>query len=206
MKKLKLFIDVEKEEKYLEEMAENGYVMKNYNCVGIYTFDKTEPVNLNYRIDYRIFKNKTDFEQYRTLFEDAGWKHISGTYFSGAQFFLPESKDMKLKDIFSSAESKAEIYKRFLSQSCVGFALMVIYIMLVFTSYEFSFQGFGYLTPGLWIKSGMEFWKAILFETPFMLLRVLPLLFLVGITFTYGYWAIKAQTLYKKSIYETDKM
>ncbi|HFD1596032.1 TPA: DUF2812 domain-containing protein, partial [Enterococcus faecium] len=34
-----------------------------------------------------------------------------------------------------------------------------------------------YFTPGLWEMEGMWFWKAFIFETPFVLLRVLPLFF-----------------------------
>jgi len=32
-----------------------------------------------------------------------------------------------------------------------------------------------YLTPGLWQMQGEWFWKALLFETPFVLLRILPI-------------------------------
>jgi len=34
---------------------------------------------LNYKIDYRIFKDKKEFDNYIALFEDAGWKHVYGT-------------------------------------------------------------------------------------------------------------------------------
>jgi len=46
---------------------------------------------LNYKIDYRIFKDKKEFDNYIALFEDAGWKHVYGTKNSGNQYFLPMS-------------------------------------------------------------------------------------------------------------------
>lgn len=46
-----------------------------------------------------------------------------------------------------------------------------------------------YLTEGLWNMKGSLFWKAFLFETPFTLLRLLPVFMFVffGISFYNAY-------------------
>ena len=79
MKRFKIFYDFEKEEKYLHDMAEEGHILKKYSVFGFYHFEDTKPQNLNYKIDYRIFKSKKDFDNYIALFEDAGWRHVYGT-------------------------------------------------------------------------------------------------------------------------------
>ena len=76
MKVFKVFVDLDKEEKYLCEMAEKGYLFVKYSYWRVYTFEPTEPKTLNYRVDYRYFSSKAQFEEYVTLFEDSGWEHI----------------------------------------------------------------------------------------------------------------------------------
>jgi hypothetical protein len=183
-------------------MAESGYILEKYSALGIYTFRKAEPEDLHYKIDYRSFKNKKEFEQYKTFFEDAGWEHVCGTTYSGGQYFIPKSSNEKNSDIFSDIESKAARYKRFIGQCVYGLALMLVYILVVLSSsgFDFTFSSFGYLTPGLWEKTGSAFWRAFLFETPFVILRFLPLVILLTLTIMHGYWAFIAQRLYKKSI------
>lgn len=200
MRKFKIFVDMDKEEQYLNKMAKNGYILKNYSSFGVYTFVKSEPKDLHYRIDYRVFNKKREFEEYKTLFEDAGWEHISGTTYSGGQYFLPKSENADLSDIFSDVESKSARYKRFVDQ-CIGvFMCMLVYIAIILGSCGFNFNNLGYLTPGLWEKTGIAFWRAFIFETPFVVLRFLPFILFMVLTVVYGYWAFEAQKLYKKSL------
>ena len=113
MKKFRVFVDISEEEKYLNEMANKGYFLKKYSSLGRYHFIESKPEDLHYRVDYRVFKKKDDFDDYVSLFEDAGWMHVYGTYQSGSQYFLPNSSD-STEDIFSDIESKAGRYLRFI--------------------------------------------------------------------------------------------
>jgi hypothetical protein len=57
MKKFKIFYDFDEEEKYLNGMAAQGYILKKYSIFGLYHFEDTgKPQNPNYRIDYRTFR------------------------------------------------------------------------------------------------------------------------------------------------------
>jgi hypothetical protein len=182
MRVFKIFTDIDREEAYLRDMALKGQQLVRYTSYGVYIFRAAEPAPLNYRVDYRIFPNKEQFEEYLTLFADAGWQHVCGDYQSGSQYFLPRPDVVQTEDIFSDEESRAARYKRF--------GLFNLFVALLSATYAFAFrpitiEAFGwlsvdlpdwYLTPGLWELSGLAFWRALLFETPFVIGRIgLPL-------------------------------
>ncbi len=196
MRKFKIFVDIEKEEKYLNEMAKKGYIFKKYTIFGFYHFVRGTPADLNYRVDYRGFTKNSDFEDYKLLFEDAGWKHVYGTKYGYNQYFLPK-EGTNDSDIFSTEESKADRYKRFINVCISSLTLAVIYFIMILSGYGYNLSEIGFLTPGLWEMSGCKFWRAFLFEFPFMLLRTVPVFVLVVMGILYGVWAYKARKLYK---------
>ena len=91
MRIYKIFTDYAKEEKWLNEMANEGYEVVSTGCG--YKFKNITPEDAVYKIDFRTFKSKNDFLDYCTMFEDCGWKHISGTKSSGKQYFKKISDD-----------------------------------------------------------------------------------------------------------------
>jgi hypothetical protein len=201
MRKFKFFIDKSKEEKWLNNMAQKGYELKNVSAG--YTFMPAKPKNTTIKIDYRTFKNKEDFIDYCTLFEDSGWKHIAGNKSSGAQYFKSVNENSE-DDIFSDAISKAAKYKR-LSQMWVNLAIAYFPILVALITTEtidinviFN-PKLLYLTQGLWEKSGNSFWKAFLLETPFALLRGFMWLFIPVMIILYLLFAYRAQMLYEKN-------
>lgn len=110
MHKYKFFIDFEKEEQWLQQMAKDGYHLKN-TLFG-YQFQRGKPEEAIIKIDFRKFKKKDDFIDYCTLFEDSGWQHLAGTKNSGIQYF--KKIDATAGDeIFSDDNSKATRYKRY---------------------------------------------------------------------------------------------
>ena len=199
MKKFKLMADFEKEEEFLNDMAKKGYRLKKYNSLGMYTFINAEPQNLSYRVDYRIFSGAAQFEEYRTMFQDAGWEHVYGSRRSGSQYFLPISGKAQTDDIFSDEESKAGRYKRFLTQCFTYLTLMLVWFNITMPdNWEFANMKSWYFTGGLWDMTGSLFWKALLFETPFVILRIAPSIILLLLAALYGYWALKAKNALKK--------
>lgn len=196
MIKFRMYIDMDEEEKYLNKMAKKGYILRKCSYSGYYIFQKGSSQDLNYKIDYRVFKSKTDFEQYKTLFDDAGWIHVFGTQYSGGQYFLPKSDNLSSTEIFSDSESKAARYKRFFSQYLLIFIIYIPLVVAMLNRFDFDFRNMGYWTPGLWERTGFSFWFGFLFETPFVVLRLLPL----ALFFLFGYWAQKAYSLYKRGL------
>ncbi|WP_099468107.1 DUF2812 domain-containing protein [Konateibacter massiliensis] len=110
MIKFRFFINYEKEEKWLEGIAKRGWQLRG-KMGYLYLFAKTELEAKTIKIDYRTFRDKQDFIDYCSLFEDSGWKHVAGTKSSGTQYFRKISNDSD-EDIFSDALSKAGRYKR----------------------------------------------------------------------------------------------
>lgn len=198
MKKYKLFINLEKEEQWLNQMAREGYIFVSKSQG--YRFYRAEPEDAVYKIDFRTFKRREDFEDYKALFYDSGWVHISGKKSSGAQYF--KKSDMAVSDdIFSDTVSKATRYRRmselWLTLAC-GFIPLLVVLILTDTIDVSAFLDPKslYYTPGLWDKMGIDFWRAFLFETPFAMLRgflwlIFPLTIILYLVF-----ALKARIEY----------
>lgn len=65
--------NMEKEEAYLNEMAQNGWFFQKYKSFR-YHFKQGEPAKYSYAIDFK--ENEGDEDAYKTLFEDAGWETV----------------------------------------------------------------------------------------------------------------------------------
>ncbi|MEI5993124.1 DUF2812 domain-containing protein [Candidatus Enterococcus mansonii] len=195
MKKRRIFVDIREEESYLEEMARKGWGLVKYSSLCVYTFEKITPKTLNYRIDYQTFKKKSDYINYLTLFEDSGWRHISGNKGSGFHFFLPENNQNATQDIFSDLDSGNDRYKRLYMQSVIWGALMIFYFML----FQPSFKNISswYLTPTLWEYHGLQLFGMIAMETAFVSIQVLPMLFFMACAIYYGAIGIRAKNILK---------
>lgn len=201
MKKFKLFfINIEKEEKWLNDMLKSGWLICGRKMN--YEFCRTEEADSLIRIDYRTFKNREEFDEYRTLFYDSGWQHMAGSKNSGTQYFR-RMRGNSEEHIFSDTASKAGRYKR-LSDMWLMLAIIYIPIIVVFLQ-SGAVQADAvlnpkllYYTPGLWEMSGAEFWQKFLFETPFALFRGFIWLLLPAIVIFYIVFAVKAHRQYKR--------
>lgn len=196
MKKFRIFFRFEKEEKWLERMAGQGFMLSRKSF--FYYFRKITPEAKTIRIDYREFKSVQDFSDYCSLFEDSGWKHIAGKKTSGAQYFLKVNSD-STEDIFSDKLSRAGRYKR-LSDMWLCCAIPFIPLLTVFDLNTLSAPKEWYLTPGLWELEGFRFWWAFLFETPFALMRGIGGLIPVAAVLVYIGFAIKSRLLYRSEM------
>jgi len=86
MTKFKVFIDFDKEERWLERWAARGWLLTSASYLR-YRFAARPPQQVTMRIDYRTFKDNQSFLDYCAMFEDSGWLHVGGTRRSGAQYF-----------------------------------------------------------------------------------------------------------------------
>ncbi|MEF9920320.1 DUF2812 domain-containing protein [Anaerorhabdus sp.] len=192
----KMFINFEEEEKYLHEMALKGFILNKHSEYGYYKFSTGEKQDLNYKVDYRAFKTKIEFNNYITLFEDAGWKHVSGNKGSGNQYFLPVniSHDATL---FSDKDSADERYKKLYNSSAFYSLLMIALVTGLLLNIDFDLSRLGFLTQGLFERTGQEFWLGFFFELPFVLLRTLPLLWLAVYSVYFAYLGTKVKKMYQ---------
>lgn len=202
MKKFKIFLRFDKEEKWLEHMAEQGWLLSRKSL--FYYFQKVVPETKTIRIDYREINSANDFLDYCTLFEDSGWKHIAGTKSSGTQYFLKINGD-GTEDIFSDTLSRAGRYKRL---SDIWLSSAIVLIPLIMVSKPDGWINFDtlsaprewYLTPGLWELKGISFWWAFLFETPFALMRGIGWMIPIAAMLICVGFAMKSRSLYRSDI------
>lgn len=170
MKKLKLFTNAHKEEQWLNGMLQKGWQFKHVNAINVYTFEKTSNKAQTLRLDCQAFASEQKFQQYKALYEEFGWVHVAGSRFSLLQYWLhPSNADDTL---FSDQSSKSYYLKR-LSQfygTWTAFFLFLTFC-IIRNSSQFTNIKAAYYTPGLWDKNGFDFWSAVLFETPFALVR-----------------------------------
>ncbi|EFQ57880.1 hypothetical protein HMPREF9176_2090 [Streptococcus downei F0415] len=114
MKKWKLFFsDIEKLENWINGIQLEGYRLREagkYFPVYYFVESLSEPAPM--RIDFINYKSRGEFSNYLALFEDSGWEHLSGSRWSGFQYF--QKLDSKGEDdIFSDQTSKKARKKRY---------------------------------------------------------------------------------------------
>ena len=98
------------EEKFLSEMHENGWRFAHVSFPGFYHFEKCEPKQVSYRLDYNQegIRNKREYVQ---MFSDCGWEYIED--FVGYSYFRKEEQlGEEREENFCDDESRLEMMKR----------------------------------------------------------------------------------------------
>lgn len=184
MKVYKIFFNNLKEEAWIQDMANGGWLIER---MGIgYTFRKVEKKQYNIKMDYRIFTKQEDFEVYITMYEDFGWKHIAGGKSSGSQYFVHDNSGEQM-ELFSDEDSQKARIMRIRKMLRQTLALTLVFFITLLSQKHITISALInpkelYLTPDLWNMSGSEFWSAFWLETPFALFRgvlmyALPILY-----------------------------
>ncbi|MBR6404357.1 MAG: DUF2812 domain-containing protein [Eubacterium sp.] len=190
-------IDIEKEQQFMDSYREKGYKLAYLNNESFsFIFKKSKDTFIpRVRIDYRMFSKNDEYQDYLSLFEDAGWKHIKGTKNSGIQYFEQMNDDTN-DELFSDKHSHAELYKRLFIYAITWLAIFLCLFFVCLPHYDltsFLHPKDLFLTPGLWNLNGPRFVFAFLFELPFVLLRNgVPFLWLILII-TFAICAINAK-------------
>ena len=113
----------EKEEAWLSELALEGLHLEDIPFPGRYKFQKGEPANFVYRLDYQSLRSK-DKESYLQLFEDAGWEHVGDM--GGWVYFRINTNDGEAPEIYSDAESKMGKYQRIIMYLVIILPIMLL--------------------------------------------------------------------------------
>lgn len=175
-----MFFDIEKEEKWLNEQLQKGYRCTNINGFGIYTFEETDNSYV-IRLDCQEYMSKRKSEEYIGLHEDFGWTYLKGSWLGGIRYWQKEAGNHN--EIFSDRQSKGNYYKR-----VMNYCLVLGMFCLIYSFMLFSDQPTLYF-DGLWSMEGSLFCKALIFETPFVLLKLLPVFMAIifGISYYKAY-------------------
>lgn len=122
----------EKEQAWLEQMAEHGWILEDVGLLR-YIFRKEEPQRIKYRLDYQELK-QSDLLEYLGLFSDAGWD------FKGRlnNWFYFASKGPETREITTDTHSKIEKYKRILRTLFIASLPLIYYVVFYSRLFERS--------------------------------------------------------------------
>lgn len=115
------------EEKWLKEMSAQGLHLKEVENPCFYIFEKGDPQNYVYKLDYRLNSamfshvgwltladkssaQKSDEQEYFQLYKDAGWQYIGEG--KGWQYFRQPEKTDETQELYTDPSSKQAKYRR----------------------------------------------------------------------------------------------
>lgn len=109
MRRFFAFADFMEEQEFLQNQHLKGWKFKKFQGLTKYTFDKCEPAEYAYQLDYK--ENDKEEESYLQIYRDCGWEYIM-KYQTWYYFRKEKGKEDLDYTIFSDTESKIEMYKR----------------------------------------------------------------------------------------------
>lgn len=121
--------EFEKEEKYLTDMAAQGWRFVDTNG-NIYTFERCEPEQVVYRLDFSgIPLDQRD--DYYAMFRDYGWEYLQDSY--GFSYFRKPAEGAAPEDleIFSDGASHLEMVKKIMLAKITPMILILISTIMI---------------------------------------------------------------------------
>ena len=88
---------------------------------GIYSFTKTEPEDMIYRIDFNPQK-KEDLAGYHQMFADYGWEYLQDM---NEYSYFRKPADVRDEDIYSDNDSRLDMIKRILRTKMLPFMILL---------------------------------------------------------------------------------
>lgn len=144
----KKFKSFEEEEKWLMEMAQDGWRLVSYIDSDVdensYKFVKDPTASeYHYQVDYRDFTKKSDYEEYRDLFAESGWTLLSKNRLYSKHIFISTTKSKIFSDLTSMAERDVTRYRKAKEYVWLFIILAIVSAILY---YFFDYAYFGALT------------------------------------------------------------
>lgn len=126
MKKKRLFRvflvwQEEKEEAWLNIMAEKGWFLKKYNFF-YYEFENRQPSKVIYKLDFQT--NIQDLPAYKKIFEEFGWEYV--TSFVNWHYFRGEKEKVYTEEIYTDKISITQKYAKMEKALTIGAAGLLL--------------------------------------------------------------------------------
>ncbi len=120
-------MDWKEEEEYLRWMHNEGWKFTNVSFIGSYHFQKCEPEDVIYQLDYNQ-DGRQHKTQYVQMFRDCGWEYIQD--FFGYSYFRKKASEMNdREEIFCDDESRLEMMMRVFTGRMIP--LLAIFFLLL---------------------------------------------------------------------------
>lgn len=102
--------EYEKEQEWLIRQHKSGWKLRNAKLPCFYTFEKCEPEDVVYQLDYNQ-EGMAQKSEYVQMFRDCGWEHI--TDMAGYSYFRkPVSEMQEREEIFCDDASRMDMIER----------------------------------------------------------------------------------------------
>ena len=102
--------EYEEEQEYLSKMHRKGWKFVKYVLPCFYVFEKCEPANVIYQLDYNQ-DGLRDRQAYLQMYRDSGWEHLCDVV--GYSYFRKLAEEKSKEDsIFSDDVSKLDMIDR----------------------------------------------------------------------------------------------
>lgn len=121
MKKVRLYLDKDEEQVWIQEMANKGWALKSF-CLGVYTFEPCEAGEYIYQID--LLDNWTgNKENFADFMNEMNVEVVAQWY---RWIFLRKRAEDGDFEMYTDIESKIEQYKRIKKFLTIGLVIEMI--------------------------------------------------------------------------------
>ncbi|MDE6219985.1 MAG: DUF2812 domain-containing protein [Lachnospiraceae bacterium] len=117
-----------KEENYLREQHQNGWKFVKLNGVCLYHFQKCEPEDIIYQLDYNP-DSTSQKSEYIQMFRDCGWEYLQN--YVGYSYFRKAASEMNgtEEEIFCDDTSRLDMMKRVFTGRMIP--LLIIFFLII---------------------------------------------------------------------------
>lgn len=120
-------VQYEQEQEYLSEMHKNGWKLTRIGAPGWYHFEKCEPEDVVYQLDYNQ-DGVANKEEYTQLFQECGWEYLFD--YVGYSYFRKRRDDKETETaIFCDDESRLDMMGRVLKGKLLP--LLIIFFAII---------------------------------------------------------------------------
>jgi hypothetical protein len=131
--------DYEEEEQWLRQQHQNGWKFVKMTPPCFYTFERCEPEDVIYRLD---FKNKAVTGDYMQMYADFGWEYAGACV--GWLYFRKRSSQVdteKEGELFSDNQSKVDMVGHVLKMRMLPILIIFLCCVLPQTARSLSEEG-----------------------------------------------------------------
>ncbi len=159
-----------KEEEYLRQQHKNGWEFVWLNGLCLYHFQKCEPKDVVYQLDYN-HDSVSKRREYLQIFSDCGWEYLQN--YAGYSYFRKEASEMNgtQEEIFCDDDSRLDILQRIFRKRMIPLFFVFLFVLIpqiimqscLDTPYSYGFLiVFGILFGiylAIFVSFGFSFWK-----------------------------------------------
>ena len=129
--------EYEQEEEFLREKSRQGYHLVQVKLPGIYCFEKGEPKDTVYRLDFNP-QTGSEKDTYIQMYKDYGWEYIQDlNEYSYFRKDVGTTSDEEL-EIFNDNESRLEMADRIFRKKMLPVTLIFLFCSAIFLNYLLS--------------------------------------------------------------------